>query len=271
MLVRRMNWGCALLAAALLCAAQLSTSPACAATQLIVNGGFETGTFQGWNADVKPTSMGDWYVEAPGDQLPESSNTTSATGAGGAFYAVTDSTGAGAYSLTQTFNVPAGVTSATLSFSMFVNNYSDRRPFNPIPGPVFGPGLEFQEIDQSTGQFFDNQHARVDLLSGGADPFDTSAGVLQNFYLGVDPGAIPHDFTQYSFDITSLVSAGGTFKIRFAEVDNIFFLNLGVDNVSLLVETKPTDVIPEAPSAAIWLALAAAGVAGLTVKRPARV
>jgi hypothetical protein len=70
-----------------------------------------------------------------------------------------------------------------------------------------------------------NQFARVDILSAGASPFDTGSGVLANFYLGADSGDNPHAYTNYNFDITSLVGAGGTFQLRFAEVDNVDSFN----------------------------------------------
>ena len=43
--------------------------------------------------------------------------------------------------------------------------------------------------------------------------------MAEPLYLGVDAGVDPHAFTNYSFNITSIVGAGGTFKLRFAEVD----------------------------------------------------
>jgi hypothetical protein len=66
-------------------------------------------------------------------------------------------------------------------------------------------------------------------LTSGATPFDTGAGVLENLYIGADAGGNPHPYTHYVFDITSLVG-GGTFQIRFAEVDNQLFFNLGVSS-----------------------------------------
>jgi hypothetical protein len=92
-----------------------------------------------------------------------------------------------------------------------------------------------------------NQHARVDILSAGASAFTTTAGLLQNFYLGADAGANPHAYANKSFDITSLVGSGGAFQIRFVEVDNQNFFNLGVDNVSINF-TAATVGVPELSS-----------------------
>jgi hypothetical protein len=162
--------------------------------------------------------------------------------------------------LIQDFTVPAlgPLDVVTLSFQMFVNDQSGL-------GPIVDP----TGLDHTTGGTFnDNQHARVDLLKGGAGDFSTApTDVLGNFYLGVDlPRAfdpndnlIPFPYTSYSFNITSLVSGGGTFRLRFAEVGNLSALNVGVDNVSVqLTQT----VIPEPSTLALLLVGAAVG-AGL--------
>jgi hypothetical protein len=117
---------------------------------------------------------------------------------------------------------------------MFVNDWSDS-------GPIVDPcGLDYTCVP--------NQHARVDILTAAAGAFDTGAGVLANYYLGVDGGTDPNPYTHYSFDISSLVGGGGTFVLRFAEVDNLLFLNQGVDNVSI----EGTTPVPE-PGAALML------------------
>src|SRR5207249_734802 len=101
-----------------------------------------------------------------------------------------------------------------LSFSMFVNDQDG--------GPIVNPsGLNFTALP--------NQHARVDILTSGAGAFDTGTGVARNFYLGVDPHTNPNPYKNYSFDITNLVGAGGTFQLRFGEVDTQLNLNVGVD------------------------------------------
>lgn len=105
---------------------------------------------------------------------------------------------------------------------MFANDWSGA-------GPICGT-LDYNTTDP-------RQCARVDILSSAAGLFDTGVGVLANYFLGVDGGPDPHDFTSYLFDITALVGAGGTFRLRFAEVENQGFFNQGVDNVSIAADS----------------------------------
>lgn len=191
------------------------------AIELITNGDFETGTFVGWT--VNNQGNGNWFIDAPGTGTPVSNHPTLGTPANGNDYAVTDQTGPGLHALHQAFTVAAG-TNVMLSFDLFANDYDN--------GPIVNPA----GLTLAAGA---NQHARVDILSNGSGPFDTGAAVLQNFYLGVDPGPDPHPFTHYVFDITGLVGGGGTFILRFAEVDNQGFFNLGVDNVSISQTAVP--------------------------------
>jgi hypothetical protein len=196
-----------------------------APTELITNGGFETGNFTGWTVTDLAGGSGTWSVDTLGTTTPISAFPTLAAGGAGTFYAVSDQGGPGTHSLIQPFTVPWPTLSATLSFDMFVNDQSG-------VGPIINPaGLDHTATP--------NQHARVDILTTAAGAFDTGAGVLANYYLGVDAGPNPHVFTHYVFDITGIVGAGGTFQIRFAEVDNQLFFNQGVDNVSILVEPIP--------------------------------
>src|SRR6185369_10621076 len=81
----------------------------------------------------------------------------------GSQYAITDMTGPSASALLQSFTVPSTASRVTLSFSMFVNDQDS--------GPLINPaGLDYTANP--------NQHARVDLLTQGAAPFDTGAGVM---------------------------------------------------------------------------------------------
>jgi hypothetical protein len=199
------------------------TTSHAATIDLITNGGFEAG-LAGWTSTSQAGSSAGagWFSDTLGSTTPFSSFATSAVNGGGALYAVTDQGGPGTHTLRQSFTVAPGA-QVMLSFSMFVNDQSGS-------GGIVNPaGLDF-----TAGA---NQHARVDILTAAAGAFDTGAGVVGNFYLGVDAGANPHAFTNYSFDISALVGAGGTFQLRFAEVDNQLFFNQGVDNVSILQTT----------------------------------
>ncbi len=198
------------------CVAVFASVPA-DVTELIMNGDFETGDFQGWNVDNQAGGSGT-FLDASGTTTPISGFPTAGP-AGGTFYALTDQEGPGAHALSQIFTVPSAAASAVLSFDMFVNDQSGA-------GPMVNPaGLDYTA--------FPNQHVRVDILSADASVFDTGTGVLRNFYLGVDPGSNPHAYTHYEFDITDLVGDGGTFRLRYAEVDNQLWLHVGVDNVSI--------------------------------------
>jgi hypothetical protein len=197
------------------------------ASPILVNGGFETGTALGWTVTNQAGSFpGSSIFVVAGSTTPQSGLSTVGA-AGGLFYAVSDGSGSGAHALIQSFTIAGPASSVLLSYSLFVNSYGGN-VVNPI-------GLDFTDGA--------NQHARVDILTAGASAFDTGAGVLRNFYLGTDAGANPHAYTNAVFDITSLVGGGGTFQLRFAEVDNQLFLNMGVDNVS--IDVTPLASVPE--------------------------
>lgn len=225
---------CCLLAASACCLATTSR----AADQLIINGGFETGSFTGWTqvdqANPFDVNAADhFYLSTPGGPTPAVDGfyfDTAANPGGGSFYAVTASDNPGAHALLQTFTVPSATTELTLSFQMFVNDQSG-------VGAVIDPfGLDY-----TTGGTYDgNQHARVDILRAGADALSTSSSdVIANLYLGVDSpgGTPPNPYLDYSFDLSSLLTPGQSYQLRFAEVDNLSSLNLGVDNVRLFAVT----------------------------------
>lgn len=206
-------------------AMSLAVTPMAGATALLVNGDFETGTFAGWTVDNEAGGSGNYYIDTPGSTTPFSLQTTSAAGGGahGNYYAVSDQGGSGVHVIRQSFTTSAGGT-VKLAFDMFVNDYDS------------GPIVNAAGLTVFSGA---NQHARVDILTAGAGAFDTGATVLANYFLGVDAGADPNAFTHYDFDITSVVGAGGTFQIRFAEVDNQLWLNQGVDNVDINQNQTP--------------------------------
>lgn len=220
------------------------------AVELLTNGDFETGTLAGWTVTDLAGGSGTWYVDTPGTTTPQSFQPTSAAGGSphGAFYAVSDQSNPGTHALTQAFTW-AGGGSLTLTFDMFANDWSSA---GPIADPI--------GLDHTGGP---NQHVRVDVLTAAAPAFDTAGGVVQSILAPmVDPaGTNPNPFTSYLFDLSGL--AAGTYQLRFAEVDNLFFFNMGVDNVSLQAEAVP------APSVAVLLVagLAAVGCASWRRRR----
>jgi hypothetical protein len=84
-----------------------------------------------------------------------------------------------------------------------------------------------------------NQQARVDVMTTSADPF--SLDILQNLYQTAPGDPLVSGYTSFLFDISPLLLAhpGETLRLRFAEVDNVFFFNLGVDAVSIDVTQVP--------------------------------
>ena len=208
------------------------------ADEILTQGNFEAGSLSGWKA-VSQLNAADtigadrFYVGTPGSLTPAVGGIvfdTAANSPGGSFYAVTASDNPGAHALLQNFAVPAASTKLILSFQMFVNDQSGA-----------GPNVDPSGLDYTTGgTFANNQHARVDILrAGSADLSTTLADVVANLYLGVDNpgGTTPNPYGSYTFALTSALAPGSSYRLRFAEVDNLGSINLGIDNVSLTATT----------------------------------
>ena len=100
---------------------------------------------------------------------------------------------------------------------------------------------------------------RVDILTAAASPLSTSGLDIVTTIIApmVDPAPIPNPFTTYGANLSALLAVGGTYQLRFGEVDNQLFLNMGVDDVKLLAEVRG---VPEPATFALF-GFSLAGVA----------
>lgn len=209
----------------------------------IVNGGFESG-LDGWTVLDQPFSDGTFFVHtgttSPVNGLPVQAPPE------GTSAAMTDAGGPGSHVLYQDFLVPASVTSATLSFQLYVRSEADF--------------VTPDHLDFATPEL--NQQVRVDLLSTSADPFGTA--VLMNLFQSQPTDPLEFGYALYQFDVASILQAhaGQTMRLRFAEVDNVFILNLGVDAVDLSINAPP---IPE--PATVWMLLGGLGALAFIRRR----
>ena len=226
---------------------RLTCMAACIATALIfltvsetraafiVNGGFESG-FSSWTVVNEVASDGTFFLQT-GVTSPSAGDLVPAP-PGGLTAAMSDAQGPGSHVLYQNIVIPAAMPTAILVFDVFVGNRA----------------TEFRTpntLSFSTPTL--NQQARVDILLGGSDPFSLApADLLLNAYRTNVGDPLISGYTHHAIDITAIVNAnvGAPLRIRFAEVDNIFTFQFGIDNV---------DIVPE-PSSAI---LALTGMVGL--------
>lgn len=219
-------------------AASLAIASAANASQLIVNGGFETGDYTGWTANVEGGSSGNLsVVPNNGGGSPLSNFAYQANPAGGNYFSITDQTGPGSYSLTQSFTLSSAST-VNVSFQMFANDQA---------GVIYNNGRDYNGDP--------NENAEVDILTGSANAFTNNPADIVAVLYG--PGADnlsnnPNPWTTYN---ETLNLGAGTYQIRFAETDNEGFFQQGVDNVSI------TTSVPE-PATWAMLLLGVAGIGG---------
>jgi len=212
------------------------------ATQLFTNGGFDLGT-TGWlTATSNPSDPNDGFFVVPGaaGETPISGFATAGAFAG-SNYAVSDGDDFGARAIYQSFVAPSAI-SIILSFEMFVND-------------ELGLGSGF---------------GSVDLMANGSDPITGTP--IHTFYSADTATAglnVPNPYLFESFDITSYVTAGTTYYIRFFSEDDLGNpadfgpIHVGVDSVSL--DFTPATATPE--PGMFWPLALVAGIALFRFRR----
>jgi hypothetical protein len=162
----------------------------------MVNGGFETGDLAGW---VQENLGSGSFVADAGTFDPESPEGPSEPFSG-SFSALTQQQGPGRHALYQDLVIPTGATFAHLSWADWVRNFA----------PDFGPGQEFRvELRTPFNQVL-------------AVPFRTQAG---------DTPAV--DWVPRSLDLSD--SRGRTVRLAFVAEDSVDYLNVRLDQVSLVL------------------------------------
>jgi len=187
------------------------------------NDGFEAGTLNTnaipcWTVVDQEGGSGSWCNQG-GTIAPLGpclgSFTPVPTPPEGSLSAMTGQSGPGSHALYRCGVLRSGA----ISFQLYINNQAGQF--------ATGSSLDFNELP--------NQQFRADLVSAAAvsaNPFTVApADVLLNLYQ-TDPGDPPESgYDVISTDASAFV--GQQVCIRFAEADNQFFMNVGVDAVSI--------------------------------------
>ena len=207
----------------------LATVSPAQSVPVITNGGFEAG-FAFWSRANQVGGDGTFAIQSGttspvnGDPVPSPREGTNA--------AMSDAVGPGSHVLFQDFL--ASVAKATLRFELFIGNRADR-----FATPA---SLDFA-LTNPIGGLTLNQQARVDILRAGADPFSVAAAdILLSVYRSQVGDPLISGYNTVVADISALLAAhsGELLRLRFAETDNLAALQMGVDDVRIVVPEPET-------------------------------
>jgi hypothetical protein len=235
-------------------------APAAAMAATVVNGDFESG-LTGWQRfrDTMHGDAGNWFVysgtEAPlsspsGPEDEEEGVGTLQAPPQGTYAATTDEEDPGDYVLYQDVALEPFYTHR-LSMTLYYRSFA---PIG-IPSPdslSWSLGRSGQEIEEEeereeeSVELEPNQQYRVDVMKPSA-PIDSldPADILSTVFATRAGDAQTMAPREFSADLTPF--AGQTVRLRFANVDNQYFFNAGVDDVS--ITSVPVTATPPAPTA----------------------
>ena len=188
----------------------------------LTNGGFESG-LTGWTVVDQAGGWGSWY-STTGGSAPTTGLSILGASEGNKF-AVTDQFGAGSHVLFQDISLEADMTH-TLSFKWSSKNWENAM-YNP---------------ETMNKDAWPNQQFRVDIVSTlFSDWFGSSSntGVIASILAPVAPSS--SGWNDVSFDLTPW--AGSSVRLAFREVDNQYYFNAGVDDVSIESVPEPITII----------------------------
>lgn len=215
----------------------------------VSNPGFETGDLSGWTAQTNGSALA--ITVAAGTTTTDAGTINPSLT--NDFYAYTSQTGPGSSFLVQDFTVQAGTN--RIFFDVAINNAAgDFFVPDPLSFDFTGPP---------------NQQARFDILVPGAaiDTVNPADIIVTGFQ--TQPGdPLVQDWQRYDIDVTSELAPyeGQTVTLRFVQVDNQFFFNMAIDNLSVgatpPVTTEPV-VVPTLQPAILVLLSLLIGLVGL--------
>ncbi|MDB6034054.1 MAG: Serine protease, subtilase family, partial [Verrucomicrobiales bacterium] len=167
--------------------------------ELIINGDFELGTFEGWTLENTGTggfviNDGNFDPQSPDGPLPPST---------GNFSALSNPSGSGRHVLYQDVFIPPSASTVTLRWDQRIRNH----------GSSFGSNQQFRVEIRNLS----NALLRIAFASNPGDPL-----------LG--------GWTSRFCDLSDF--RGASVRIAFVEEDSTAFLNAHVDNVSLIADSS---------------------------------
>ena len=168
--------------------------------QPFLNGDFETGTFTNW-LKTSSSPYGDWVINN-GTYVPPGPGGSRPPFAG-TFSALSEQSEGGVCTLYQDVSIPSGSTSATVSWVDQICNFAP---------------------DFTTN----NQYFRVEIRG-------TNDSLLATAFTTEPGDPLTNVWTARSFNLSAYI--GQTIRIAFVESDSVFFLNVGLDNVSVQVSS----------------------------------